>query len=229
MNGILKAAHVEKQAVNEAELSLINKQALRELKAEEVFTFRLAACDNQVDRDHERFTDKALEGLAPLFVGRSVLMDHSWSVSSQTARVYAAGVEAHGEVKRLVLRCYMPRTEATAATIGAIETGILRECSVGCSMGSAVCSICGADQTKAYCEHRAGHAYDGQTCVMALDDPRDAYEVSFVAVPAQPEAGVVKSKRYGGPEKPEPPDPDTETQRMAEAVQEQETRRYGGI
>ena len=73
MNGILKAAHVEKQAVNAAELALINKQALRELAAEEVFTFRMAACDNQVDRDHERFTDKALEGLAPLFVGKSVL------------------------------------------------------------------------------------------------------------------------------------------------------------
>ena len=65
MNGILKAAHVEKQAANENELRLINKQTLRELTAEEVFTFRLAACDNQVDRDYERFTDKALEGLAP--------------------------------------------------------------------------------------------------------------------------------------------------------------------
>ena len=50
MNGILKAAHVEKQAVNAAELALINKQALRELTAEEVFTFRMAACDNQEHR-----------------------------------------------------------------------------------------------------------------------------------------------------------------------------------
>ena len=226
MSEILKAAHVEKQAVNAAELALINKQALRELTAEEVFTFRLAACDNQVDRDHERFTDKALEGLAPLFVGKSVLMDHNWSAANQTARVYAADVEAHGEVKQLVLRCYMPRSDASAGTIAAIETGILRECSVGCSMGSAVCSICGADQAKAYCEHHAGQTYDGALCVMALDDPTDAYEVSFVAVPAQPEAGVIKSKRYGGPDK---PGPDPETQRMAEAMQEQETRRYGGI
>ena len=28
----------------------------------------------------------------------------------------------------------------------------------------------------------------------------EAYEVSLVAVPAQPEAGVVKAKRYGGTE-----------------------------
>ena len=228
MSEILKAAHVEKQAVDAAELTLINKQALRELTAEEVFTFRMAACDYQVDRDHERFSDNALEGLAPLFVGKTVLMDHTWSATSQTARIYAADVEEHGEVKQLVLRCYMPRSDATAGTVAAIEAGILRECSVGCAMGSAVCSICGTDQTKAYCEHRAGKTYDGQLCVMALDAPQDVYEVSFVAVPAQPEAGVIKSKRYGGPDKPEPPD-DIVTQRMAEAMQEQEMRRYGGM
>lgn len=226
MNEILKAAHVEKQAANENELRLINKQTLRELTAEEVFTFRLAACDNQVDRDYERFTDKALEGLAPLFVGKSVLMDHMWTAANQTARVYAADVETRGEIKQLVLRCYMPRCEATVGTISAIESGILKECSVGCRMGSAICSICGADQAKAYCEHRHGKTYDGALCVMALDDPQDAYEVSFVAVPAQPEAGVIKSKRYGGPAEPAS---DPETQRMAEAMQELETRRYGGM
>ena len=229
MNEILKAAQVEKQAAGAEDLALINKQTLRELKADEVFTFRLAACDNQPDRDHERFTDAALEQLAPMFVGKTVLMDHRWSAASQTARVYSAGVESRGEVKQLVLRCYIPRTEAMADTITAIETGILRECSVGCAMGSAVCSICGADQMKTYCEHHAGRTYDGQLCVMALDAPQDAYEVSFVAVPAQPDAGIIKSKRYGGPDKPETPKPDPETQRMAEAMQEQETRRYGGI
>ena len=161
-----------------------------------------------------------------MFVGKTVLMDHRWSAASQTARVYSAGVESRGEVKQLVLRCYIPRTEAMADTITAIETGILRECSVGCAMGSAVCSICGADQMKTYCEHHAGHTYDGQLCVMALDDPQDAYEVSFVAVPAQPEVGVIKSKRYGGPAEPAS---DPETQRMAEAMQELETRRYGGM
>ena len=141
MNGILKAAHVEKQAANENELRLINKQTLRELTAEEVFTFRLAACDNQVDRDYERFTDKALEGLAPLFVGKSVLMDHMWTAANQTARVYAADVETRGEIKQLVLRCYMPRCEATAGTISAIESGILKECSVGCRMGLSLIHI----------------------------------------------------------------------------------------
>lgn len=202
MEQILKAATVAKQVLDEEDLSLINKQTLRPLGAEEVFVFRLAACDNQVDRDWERFTDSALEKLASLFVGKTVLMDHAWSAGKQTARVYDAYVETVGEVKRLVLRCYMPKTEVSAPTITSIESGILRECSVGCAVDRVVCSICGADQTKTCCAHVAGREYDGQRCVMELDSPRDAYEVSLVAVPTQPKAGVIKSKRYGGVEEP---------------------------
>lgn len=204
MEQILKAARLEKGALNEEELALINQQALRPMTEEEVFAFRLAACDNQVDRDFERFTDETLAELAERFVGRPVLRDHNWSAAAQTARVYAGGVEpGEGEgVKRLVLRCYMPRSEQTAPTITAIESGILRECSVGLAVKRALCSICGANQRETLCRHSPGRAYDGQVCHMDLDGAEDAYEVSLVAVPAQPAAGVMKSKRYGGQEPP---------------------------
>lgn len=233
MDRILKSAAVVKQAAGDAELTLINAQTLRPLTEEEVFTFRLAACDDQVDRDHERFTGETLEGLAVLFVGKSVLMDHAWLAGSQTARVYAAGVEDSGGVKRLILRCYMPRTEQTASIITAIEAGILRECSVGCAVRRVVCSVCGADQVKTCCPHIPGREYDGQLCVMELDGAKDAYEVSLVAVPAQPEAGVIKSKRYGGAEASEEQEPQgTEVPDddilMAQAAQEMEEKRYGG-
>ena len=65
-DAIQKAARVEKQALAEEELVLINRQALKELAAEDVFVFRVAACDNQVDRDQERFTEAALARLAEL-------------------------------------------------------------------------------------------------------------------------------------------------------------------
>lgn len=231
MDKILKAAQVGRQALDEAELALINKQSLRELSADEVFTFRMAACDNQVDREYERFTDAALDELAPLFVGKSVLIDHRWSAGSQTARVYGAAVEAEGDVRRLVLRCYMPRTEQTAGTITAIETGILRECSVGCLMKSAVCSICGTNQADRCCSHIPGHRYEGQLCMMDLSDAEDAYEVSLCAVPIQPGAGIIKSKRYGGL-KDTGGDPGAEapddTLLLAMARQELEEKRYGG-
>ena len=200
MEQIFKAARLEKAEINEEELALIHQQTLRPLAEAEIFTFRLAACDNQVDRDFERFTEAALEELAVRFVGRPVLLDHNWSAAAQTARVYAGGVESGAEegVRRLVLRCYMPRTEQTSPTIAAIESGILRECSVGLAVTRVLCSICGTDQREKLCQHIPGETYNGQMCHMDLDGVEDVYEVSMVAVPAQPAAGVIKSKRYGG-------------------------------
>ena len=78
MDQIMKQARLMKAALDEGELALINAQALRPLTAEEVFCFRLAACNNRVDRDIERFTEATLEGFASLFVGRPVLLDHKW-------------------------------------------------------------------------------------------------------------------------------------------------------
>lgn len=192
-----KAARVEKQAVDASELLLVNKQSLRELTADEVFTFKVAACNDQVDRDFEHFSEKALGQLASLFVGKTVIMDHDWTAKNQTARVYASGVEpTDGGGKQLVLRAYMLRSEDTQNAIDRIESGILREISIGCSMQKAVCDLCGADKRVTRCEHRPGHDYDGKTATVTLDEAVDAYEVSFVAVPSQREAGTVK--RYGG-------------------------------
>ena len=230
MDQILKQARLLKAALDEGELTLINAQALRELTAEEVYAFRLAACNNQVDRDLERFTEDTLAELANLFVGRPVLMDHKWSAGSQTARVYAAGVEAMPGVEggqQLVLRCYMPRLQGNSDTIAAIEGGLLRECSVGVTVSGAVCSICGADRTTTWCEHCKGVEYDGKLCYIELSGAKDAYEVSLLPVPAQPAAGVVK--RYGGPEGPDsdpPGDPGVDTAWQDEALLELEKNRF---
>ena len=43
----------------EEELSLINKLSRRKLKPEEVFVFSVVLCDNEVDRDNERFSIEA--------------------------------------------------------------------------------------------------------------------------------------------------------------------------
>lgn len=228
MDEIKKAAVVRKQAADEGELALINQQSLRELTADEVFPFRIAACDNQVDRDFERFTEGALAELAKLFVGRPVILDHAWSSKGQTARIYAAGVEAEGEVQRLVLRAYMLRNENTQSTIDAIEGGILREVSVGCAMKRRLCSICGADNALDRCRHYPGHEYDGRQCHMDLDGAADAYELSFVAVPAQPGAGIIK--RYGAEPETPPADPENEKAlQRAKARLELEKIRYGGM
>ncbi|MEW3478835.1 ParB N-terminal domain-containing protein, partial [[Clostridium] symbiosum] len=64
-----------------------------------------------------------------------------------------------------------------------------------------ICSICGTDRRETYCGHCPGQEYEGKRCHIDLDDPTDAYELSFVAVPAQKGAGVIK--HYGGKGEPD--------------------------
>ena len=70
------------------ELAAVNALTRRELGEEELYLFSVCLCDNEVDRDGERFTTETLEELAPLFVGRSGIFDHQWSARGQTARRY---------------------------------------------------------------------------------------------------------------------------------------------
>lgn len=216
----------------DSDMDLINAQSLRVLSADEVFTFCLEGCNTQIDRDYERFTPEALEEMARLYPGRPVLRGHQWTPGAQLGRVYAAGVEQAGEGRRLVLRCYMPRTQGTAETIAAIESGVIRECSVGLRVGRSTCSICGAVQPDAMCRHRPGREYDGRLCHFDLDDIRDVYEVSLVAVPAQPAAGVIKGRRCGGdPQEDEgaqPPQNSGKALQRARARLALEKIRFGG-
>ena len=74
------------------ELEAINRFAKTPLTAEQVYTFTLRLCDNEVDRDFERFDAAALERLGELFVGKSGVFDHQWSARGQTARIYRTEV-----------------------------------------------------------------------------------------------------------------------------------------
>lgn len=220
MSKTTKSAAVLRRLGGKEEMALVNAQALKELKEEEVFLFRVAAADDRVDRDQERFTAESLHEMAALYPGKPMLLDHNWSAGTQTARVYAADVEKDGEgVSRLILRAYMLRTPETQNAIAAIEGGILREVSVGCAVEKAVCNICGARYGE--CEHLKGQEYNGIACHAELRGVSDVYELSFVAVPAQRGAGIIK--RFDPAAEPE----DTEfLQRSAEALQRQEEYRF---
>lgn len=189
---------ITKRAELSAEaLESINGYTRRPYKAEELYTFSVVLCDNEADRDFECFTKKALERLASLFVGKTGIFDHDRSSRSQTARVYRTALKtqagretALGEpYTQLVAEAYVPRGERTADFIAAVESGILKEVSVGCAVSKRTCSVCGRES----CGHVQGRLYDGARCLKILDEPTDAYEFSFVAVPAQRAAGVVKS------------------------------------
>lgn len=187
-------------AVDEQELEQINRFSRKKLTQEEVYTFAVRLCDNEVDRDGERFEGETLDGLAELFVGKTGIFDHEWSANGQTARIYRTQVvdepgviTAVGDDYRYIKGyAYMLRTPGNQELIAQLDGGILREVSVGCAVERSVCSICG--EQAGNCGHRKGERYDGNLCYTSLEGAADAFEWSFVAVPAQPKAGVLKSK-----------------------------------
>lgn len=190
----------------EGELAAINALGNTSLTAEEVYPFGVRLCDNQTDRDLEYFARADLEQLAELFVGKTGIFDHSWSAKDQRARIYRTElVEEPGVVTEagepgcyLKGYAYMLRTAENAGLIAEIEGGIKKEVSVSCAVRRQVCSICGHDiHDRGQCSHGKGQVYGEKRCIVRLAEPTDAFEWSFVAVPAQPRAGVVKGFQPG--------------------------------
>lgn len=205
MGVCMTIGYIEKDfSPQESDLQKINSFTRSEFGADSLYIFSAALCNNDVDRDYEKFSVQALEELSKKFLGKTGISDHSMKASDQKARIFDTWVEkvegrktADGEdFYQLKAKAYMVRSRENADLITEIEAGIKKEVSVSCSMGSSVCSICGCDKRKGYCEHIAGREYNGKTAFIILSDVRDAYEFSFVAVPAQREAGVTKSLKY---------------------------------
>ncbi len=179
----------------------INRLSRKKLEKNEVYVFNITLCDNEIDRDFDVFSEKSLTELGKLFIGKTGISDHSMRSGDQTARIYTTWIEktpgkltSYGaEYVALKAGAYMVRTKRNEDLIKEIDAGIKKEVSVGCSVSKSICSVCGKDMMHEGCEHIKGKTYAGKTCYSTLTDPTDAYEWSFVAVPAQREAGVTKA------------------------------------
>lgn len=189
--------------ISDNDMALINQYTRRTLKNDEVYIFSVVLCDNDVDRDFERFTYESLKSLEKLFVGKTGIFDHQNSSKNQTARIFECRLQAVNGKKtalgddyyQLECRAYMLRSEKSKDIIADIDAGILKEVSVGCAVKHTLCSVCGNDIHSTACHHTKGVCYENRLCVGELIDVYDAYEFSFVAVPAQKNAGVIKA--YG--------------------------------
>ena len=193
MKQIVKSANITAD-----DMDLINKYTRREMKPDEIFVFTVILCDNEIDRDGESFTPESLKKLSELFLGKTGIFDHNPKIKNQTARIFKTCVEATGETTsfgkpKLVLKAkaYMARSERFKDLILEIDAGIIKEVSVGCRVLKKICSICGAEYDGC-CGHEIGETYHNKICYAMLTEPIDAYEWSFVAVPAQIGAGIVK-------------------------------------
>ena len=208
---ILKTAKILKSLSNSSNsnikenLSQINMLSRRQLTEDEVYIFSMILCDNEIDRDFESFSDESLETLKSLFIGKTGIFDHVPTGANQTSRIFFTDVitdnskyTSNGKpYKYLLAKAYMVRSEKNKDLILEIDAGIKKEISIGCAIKSKICSICGADHKVSPCVHIPGQNYvkNGRDtlCFLSLEDPLDAYEWSFVAVPAQVNAGVIKN------------------------------------
>jgi len=198
--------NLSKGSITPKELEAINRYTLTPLTANDVFTFNAILCDNDIDRDFERFTNEALNTMQVMFIGKTVISDHHWSTHEQIGRVYDTRIEIAGAKNSLgeplislTGKVYILRNEYTQPLIDSINGGIRKELSIACSIGKQTCSICGEPVRYGSCEnnHYAGRYYDEALCYTELSEPTDAFELSFVAVPAQRNSGVTP-KDYTG-------------------------------
>ena len=214
---ICKVASVSPLEVTDADLKKINKYTLSPVSAEDVFIFKATIADNeQDDRNYMPFNLKALQDLKKLYPGKTMLKDHRRMADNQIARIYDTELvqnatkqtelgELHTE---LIAKIYMIKTESNKDLIAEIMGGIKKEVSTSTVPEKMICNICGTDNMKDYCRHWPGHEYtieDGSAkgskcrCKMLLHGAKEAYELSFVAVPAQPRAGAHKTIGFSKP------------------------------
>lgn len=226
---IAKSAEIEVQDVTEEDLRKINKYTLSPLKAEDVFTFKTVIGDNETDdRNYEPFNLNALKDLERLYPGKTVIKDHRRTADNQVARIYDTELvteprltKAGEPFTKVIAKNYMVRTSRNADLIKEIQAGIKKEVSTGVRPKKLICNICGSDNMKTYCPHWPGQEYDKEngktTCLMTIDGAKEAYELSLVAVPAQPRAGTIK--HYG----PKPPEDQDEKKAVNEPENEEKT------
>lgn len=181
-------------------LEKVNSFTQKELTLDDVYIYNVRLCDNDIDRDYECFADNSLTELQKLFVGKTGIFDHNASASKQVSRIFDTEVVSDNSkltidgrpYKWLKGYAYMMKTPTNADLIKEIDGGIKKEVSISCSAQSHKCSICGMDKFKNPCSHLKNKHYNGKLCYTVLDGITDAYEWSFVAVPAQVNAGVTK-------------------------------------
>ena len=139
---IIKTSQEPQAVLQPGHLEDINRLSRTPLTEAEVYAFSVRLCDNEVDRDGERFAPRTLEQLAPLFVGKSGIFDHNWSAQGQAARLYRTEVVA--EPGRLTQAgdpycwlkgyAYMVRTPDNQSLIAATSPG-------RCTTGSCAASV----------------------------------------------------------------------------------------
>ena len=148
--------------------------------------FEIRLCDTKIDRDFERFTLPCLRKLSEMFVGKNGFVGQD-SIAKILSTVVLKGKDGEWFIKANASIKNIPEN---FKVIEEIKSGKKKEVSIGCSVATRTCSICG-DSTGS-CNHKPGEYYNGKQCFMELDDPTDVFEWAFVATPVKEDANMDK-------------------------------------
>ena len=199
MNQIIKSTNLHTGKLQNGDLELINKLTIEPLTENDVFTFSMTLCSNEIDRDFESFTTQTIKKLESMFIGKTGIFNHKADAKNQAARIFKTSIKNTGELTcfgqpKIVLeaKAYTLKCNAFNDLITAIKGGILKEISISCQIGNKICSICEKDLEEG-CIHEKQKMYNNKLCYVKLTNPIDAYEWSFVPIPAQKCAQITKT------------------------------------
>lgn len=183
----LQTSKCTESSLELGELAIINAYTAREVSEDDAYVFSMVLCDNDIDKDNERFTLEALETLSTLFTGKTGIVDEYliWPEHFKP-RIFICGVKPVSDkanalgcqLYQLVAKAYILKVPETAAIRDAISSGRITEVSIGCSTSPAICSICG--NVLQNCDHVPGRQYGFDICHGELRTPKEAYEFAFV-------------------------------------------------
>ena len=140
----------------------------------EYYKFEIRICDTKIDRDFERFTLPCLRKLSEMFVGKNGFLGQ-YSIAKILSTEVLKGEEGEWFIKAIASIKNIPQN---FKVIEEIKSGKKKAVSIGCSVATRTCSICG--NSTGSCHHKPGEYYNGKQCVMELDNPTDAYGWAFV-------------------------------------------------
>lgn len=149
----------------------------------------------QGNADMRFYFTKASLSSAQTFVGDPVLMGHDWvNPRAAVGVVTSATVEFDKENKSYYIQMIFEIRDPYA--IQQIQKGLFNKLSIGFNIDSMICSLDQKDMTQ--CPHQNGHSYDVngvQVIARGIVMKMTGQEISFVNVPASPNARVLEWSR----------------------------------
>lgn len=184
----------------EDQISKIETFARKRLDSSDVYIFDIILCDNDIDKEGDCFSDKALQEMKESFVGVAGYLEQNSSHNSHVARVFDTEIvqkedrkTADGRPYKQLKACaYMAKTKQNESLIHELECGIEKVVSISCVTSRRICSICGQNRMANNCGHIIGRRYAGVTCHCTIDHVSDVYEWSMVASVMKDSAGMIK-------------------------------------